>query len=239
VVSPRLAPFAGAGGAFGYALLVAFILGLLHVTVWLGGIFFPVVLVLPIIVVLVRQSQPVLTIATYSLIGLLGVYAGDAVATSLAVQPASWPLEWISMVGAAAYDLLALAVAITIAVLVANVASVKRTPLQGSGFSFFAAWIAFVAMGCVGAAYMFGTGVRSCGSANWGYLYVMYAPLLLYARPFLMAAPLLAFACGGILPRYLSLNRTVTTSFLLLAMFAAGLFAFFVTVPSAQPCSPL
>lgn len=226
-------------GAFAYGLLAGFAVGMFPTQLGLGGAFFPVVLMLPIVIVAVLRRCSIKMVASLASTGLLGVYAGY-VPTLLLRTPSPYrPFAALSLAGLATYDIPALAVVTTIVVVAANVSFAGKSRREPAQFSIPAAWLTLVVLVLLGAAYAFGSGTRSCGGAGWGYLYVLYVPLVFVIRPVLIAVPALAFVGGGFLPRYISLDRKAVITLTLLCMLAAGVGGFLASTPAAQPCSPL
>jgi hypothetical protein len=234
---PRLSiTFWGACGAFVYALLTTFLLQLVTSAVWLGGVFFPVVLISPIIIVLMRRRSSIQNVVGYTLVGILGVYLGYALSALVTLQPPYRSFFWLSIPELVLYDIPALALVLTIVALLANVHEPGPFRIRSKTFSPAGAWLSILAAGLVAAGYMFGAGTHSCGSPMWGYYEVMLWPLVFFVRPASLAVPVAAFIVGGLLPRYISFNQRITACIVALCVLAACLIGFIATAPSPQPC---
>lgn len=237
-VEGRNAGVSAIGVTFAYGFLTAFAIGMVHALPWLGGTFFPVVLTLPVVIIAVVRRCSVKTIALLASMGLLGVFAGYALALFLTVPPPYRSFAALSVVGLVAYDVPTLAVVTTIVIIAASGAFTTRRG-EAATFSVPAAWLSLVVLIVLGAAYAFGSGMRSCGGAGWGYLFIMYAPAVFFARPLLAAVPALAFVGGGFLPRYISIGKRALIILIVLGLLAAGSAGFLASTPAAQPCTPL
>jgi hypothetical protein len=221
-----------------YALLAAFALGIFHVAAWLGGAFFPVVLVLPIVIASTVRGRPIMTTTLLASIALAAVYVGYAMSLFLSVPIPYKSFALLSVAGMTVYDIPALALALTIVSVTAKTR--RRSAASGTRtFSFSAAWLGFAVVTLLGIALAFGIGTRQCGGAGWGYLFVMYIPLIFVWRPALVAIPVLAFVVGGVVPRYVSFDKRVALLLMLLGMLIVGATGFLAATPASEPCSPL
>lgn len=222
-----------------YTLLVSYAL---ERPGWLGWlwIFWPVIVLAPVIVCLAKKRKPLFDYIIYSAVGLLAGYAGFGLAMYQALQEPYRQLVLLSTLGSAAYSAPVVALVITAVVLLTNRQKNALSGAKGDkAFYFGAAWLFLVAVILIGEASVFGMGARSCGGFSWGILWIMYSPLFIVVKPLLAIAPVVAFCGGGLLPRFVTVEPRVALGIFVLLSIAAAVLGFALTPISQQPCSPL
>jgi hypothetical protein len=222
-----------------YTLLVSYAL---ERPGWLGWlwVFWPAVVLAPVIFRLAKKRKPLSDYILYSAIGFLAGYVGFGLAMYQALPEAYRQLALWSTLGSAAYSAPVLAVVITVVVLVINRPSdALGSPRSDKGFYFGAAWLMLMAVILIGEAYVFGMGAKSCGGFSWGILWIMYSPLFITSKPLLAIAPVVAFCGGGLLPRFLTVTPSIAFGVFVLLGVAAAVLGVTLAPVSQQPCSPL
>ena len=209
---------------------------------WLGWlwIFWPTVVLAPIIFLLVRNRKPILDYVVYCAVGLLAAYIGFGLAQYQAVAPPYREFAVGSVLGVAAYGTTVLALVITAIFWITNGQSKPRAaPRRNEEFYFGAAWSSFVATILIGEGVLFGLGAKSCGALVWGLYTMMMLPLLVVWKPLFAIAPVVAFCAGSVLPRFVTINRRVAFASVTLSIIMGAVLGFALTPISNTPCSAL
>ena len=222
-----------------YAFLASYVLQKLGWLPWLGFIFWPAVLLTPVVFCLARWRAHAPQFAGYLSAALVAALFGYALAFIPEIPSNQRMLIPGQIAGLVSYSVPVLVLVTTIVVWLIN----SRRPANTSAtFYFGAAWLMLVGVILLAESYVFGFSAKACGDLGWGVYGIMISPLFLASKPYAVGLTMggtAAFLVGGTLPRVFRVTpgRAILL-FVILATVVATV-GYVATPVSHEPCSAL
>jgi hypothetical protein len=223
-----------------YAFFASYFLQKARWLVWLGFMFWPVVLLSPVMLIVARWRARPTQSAGYLSAALIAALSGYELAFIRQLPGGNQQILSPGQIfGLVTYSVPVLILVFTIVVWLT---SSQRLTNFSAAFCFGAAWLMLIGAILLGESYVFGSSAKACGGLGWGFYGIMISPLFLYSRPYavgLTIGGITAFLGGGFLPRLIRVppGRAIAL-FAILALIVAT--AGYVATPASRAtCSPL
>lgn len=226
-------------GVIAYAFFASYFLQKARWLVWLGFMFWPAVLLAPVILIVARWRARPAQFAGYLSAALIAALSGYELALIRQGPGNQRILSQGHIFGLVTYSVPVLILVVTIVVWLTSSRRLTNTPAT---FYFGAAWLMLIGAILLGESYVFGSSAKACGGLGWGFYGIMISPLLLSSRPFAVGLTIgstTAFLGGGFFPRLIRVppGRAIAL-FAILALIVATA-GYVVTPASRATCSPL